>query len=143
MSSIREFGNRVAGITYVERPGSYAFLFNSDKNLAVISTGFGLFLPGGGNEPGEDALTALKREIFEEIAYTVTSAHVLGQAAQFHWSSFYQQHFRKVGTFFLAEATAPATPRLQKDHTLQWLTQPEAARLLTQEFQRWATSEFL
>jgi 8-oxo-dGTP diphosphatase len=35
-------------------------------------------LPGGKREPGEDDLTALAREVFEELGVTVTSAALLG-----------------------------------------------------------------
>lgn len=142
MSSIREFGSRIPGITYVERPGAYAFILDAQNRLAIVRTGLGFFLPGGGAEAGESLETALKREVFEEIGYTIVSAQAVGQAAQFHWSEFYKSHFRKVGTFFRVQATAPAVPAFQNDHELVWLAKPQAARQLTQEFQRFAVSEF-
>jgi 8-oxo-dGTP diphosphatase len=138
---VREFGSRVAGISYVDRPGAYAFLPDNQQRLAVVRTGVGLFLPGGGIESGEDALSGLKREVFEEIGYTIHAATVRGQAAQFHWSEFYQAHFKKIGTFYLVQATAPAQPIFQQDHSLIWMPPDEAALRLTQEFQRWAVSE--
>jgi 8-oxo-dGTP diphosphatase len=151
---LREFGDTLPGVTYVERPGAYALIAGdaaglppatastAGTHIAVIRTGFGLFLPGGGLDPGEDVRQGLERELYEEIAYKVITAEILGQAAQYHWSAFYNAHFKKIGTFFRVTAAAPAQPRFQKEHELLWLPSTEAARTLTQEFQRWAVQEF-
>ncbi len=131
------------GVHYTERPGAYGFLRDSRDRLAVIQTTFGYFLPGGGLEPGEDSVTGLKREILEEISYEILSAHLVTQAAQYHWSEFYQKHFRKVGSFFVVEYRAPARPVFENEHTLHWLDTGAVARKLSQEFQRWALAEYL
>ena len=51
---MKEFGTPLTGMTYVDRPGAYAFLRSPDRSrLAVIATPHGLFLPGGGLDPGD------------------------------------------------------------------------------------------
>lgn len=139
---MKEFGEALPGIRYVDRPGGYGFLWRDHRELAVVQTPAGLFLPGGGADPGESPEAALRREIFEEIAYTVTSAVWLGEAAQYHWSDYYRQHFRKHGQFYRVEASAPTVERFQADHSLLWLPLREASAHLTQEFQRWAVENF-
>lgn len=128
-------------MTYVERPGAYALLRNASGELACVRTGMGLFLPGGGVEAGEASDVALARELLEEIAFEISSARLLGQAAQYHWSDFYQKHFKKVGSFFSVEGTF-GNHEAAADHELVWLSRDRAILDLTQTFQRWAVSSW-
>lgn len=111
--------------------------------VAVVQTTFGIFLPGGGIEAGEDELTGLRRELREEIGFEIVRARLIVKAAQFHWSEFYQEHFRKIGSFFVVEYTAPPRPLVDNEHTLVWLDPDVASVRLSQEFQRWALAEYL
>ena len=143
MSEIaKHFGHVLAGVRYVERPGAYAFLHNSARELAVVKTPHGLFLPGGGLDENEPVLDGLRREIREEIGYELDSARFVVRAAQYHWSEFYRSHFKKIGSFFEVQAAPPQVPVFEKDHTLLWLVPVEAERVLSQEFQRWATAQY-
>lgn len=108
-----------------------------------MQTSFGLFLPGGGVEDGESEREALEREIFEELGYRVTRMNYMHKAIQFHWSEFYQKHFKKIGSFYQIEALPVATAVMQDGHGLLWLDAGEATRRLGQEFQRWALTEAL
>ena len=52
----------------------------SDRLLTVRKRGTVRFmLPGGKREPGEDDLTALARELREELGVTIASARLLGR----------------------------------------------------------------
>lgn len=141
--AIKTFGQVLPGVTYIERPGAYGFLQNDKSEIALVNTSFGYFLPGGGLDRGEDELTGLAREIREELGFEVIKAVYLMKAAQFHWSEFYGSHFRKVGFFFEVEFETPSNAACAPDHHLVWMPLPEAARTLTQEFQRWAVTEYL
>jgi hypothetical protein len=50
---MKEFGNKLDGIDYIVRPGAYAVIEGNDKRIALIETGNGYFLPGGGIDAGE------------------------------------------------------------------------------------------
>ena len=76
------FGERVAGVNYRERPGSYAILIDEGGRVAVMCTPSGRHLPGGGADPGETPEQTLVREVREECGLTVSSAHWLGRATQ-------------------------------------------------------------
>ena len=51
--SVPEFGIKQDGVDYIDRPGVYALIENKDKQVAVIETRMGHFLPGGGIDAGE------------------------------------------------------------------------------------------
>lgn len=139
--SVPVFGKIEPGVTYVDRPGAYAFFKNQQNLYAIVRTPMGLFLPGGGLDPGEDPVAGLRREIEEEIGYRLVKAEFVTQAIQYHWSGFYQSHFKKIGYFYIAEAVPPSVPRLQHAHELLWLSHGEVKTQLTQEFQRWAAAQ--
>jgi 8-oxo-dGTP diphosphatase len=135
------FGQRLAGINYVDRPGAYALITNSRRELAVVETANGRFLPGGGLESGETEEIGLGRELLEEIGFVVHSAKFLFHASQYHWSDYYQQHFKKIGGFYLVSAGPSAGHSLQAGHALLWLSLADAETRLSQEFQRWAVQQ--
>lgn len=137
------FGVEEPGRKYVERLGAYGFLRDAGGLLALVRTPMGLFLPGGGAEAGESLVAALHREILEEIGLAVVKEKLVAQAIQFHRSSYYQEYFKKVGSFYLIEVRALSPVVLQKEHELEWHPVTEAASMLSQEFQRWAVREVL
>lgn len=141
-SQIPIFGDAVPGIQYADRPGAYGLLQNSQNQLAIVQTNMGLFLPGGGLEKGEDEVSGLSREILEEIGHALIQADFLGKAIQFHWSEFYQCHFRKIGSFYRIQTQATGQASAA-DHSLVWLTKKEASMQLTQAFQRWAVTKWI
>jgi len=61
-AAIPEFGTRLDGIDYIDRPSVYAVIENKHRQIAVIVTSNGYFLPGGGIDPSETEVDALKRE---------------------------------------------------------------------------------
>ncbi len=142
MSDIRVFGDILPGVKYTERPGGYAFIQNQLRELAVVKTPNGMFLPGGGVDPGEAIEDGLRRELREEIGFELQTARLIVQAVQYHWSEHYRSYFKKIGSFFEVEGVRPPNAKLEKDHSLLWLPGPEIERVLTQEFQRWAASVF-
>lgn len=132
------FGVIEAGRSYIERVGSYGFLLDDGKLLALIETPSGIFLPGGGSDPGESAEDTLKREVFEEIGLHVVRADFSSQAIQYHFSKHYQKYFKNVGSFFRMVVQSLEPVKLQEEHRLRWRSLEDSAHLLTQEYQRWA-----
>lgn len=135
------FGKPEPGIQYMDRPGAYGFLVNKNNELAVLATKWGVFLPGGGLDPGETDLSALKRELVEEMNVEILSAEFVCRAAQYLFSRHYQRHFRKIGSFYRVEAVEPIRLKMQQDHELLWMDKRRASLEISEEYQRWALSQ--
>src|ERR1044071_1869066 len=98
--ALPEFGTRVPGIDYIERPGVYAVIENSHNQIAVIKTRTGYFLPGGGIEPVETAIETLRREVMEETGDQVLVLAEIGEAVEYINAQAEGKHYRIHGKFF-------------------------------------------
>lgn len=138
--TILEFGVAVAGIEYVFRPGGYAVVAGPDGTVAVASTSRGIFLPGGGQEPGESLEEAAVREAFEECGLRIRIRHCLGVADELAYALDEQTYFRKRCSFFAAELVG-RDGRGEADHHLLWMAADVAIVQLEHGSQRWAVTE--
>lgn len=126
-----EFGTPAPGTTPIERPGAYAVAID-DHQLLVVETPAGLYLPGGGTEPGEDVEPALRREVREETGYDVVAATMLGTA---------RQHLKsgtvKIESFFLV-SIAGEIAQGESDHLPRWMPIDDAIGAMVEDAQSWA-----
>jgi 8-oxo-dGTP diphosphatase len=135
----REFGSEDAGRSYRLRPGGYAVIRNPRGEVAVVRTPEGMFLPGGGQLPGESPEQAAIRETAEEVGLRIVLGVCLGVADQLKFSATEGGHLRKRCTFFVAqELDGAREPPIEPDYELLWLPAAEAAARLSDESQRWA-----
>lgn len=138
-SRTREFGECVAGRDYRARPGCYAVVVDARGRVAVMSTGKGLFLPGGGSEPGESAAGTLSREVLEECGRSVEIVRALGRAVErVHADG--EGSFAKDCAFFEARLGDVVGPSIEPDHRLVWLPAREALERLSHRSQAWAVA---
>lgn len=135
---IPEFGARLDGTDYTERPGVYAIIENGDRQVAVIETGSGYFLPGGGVETGETEVEALKREILEETGYQVLVLAGKCEAVEYLEARAEGMYYRIHGKFYRAQLEAKIGEGIEKDHRLVWLRQEDALKVLRRQSQVWA-----
>lgn len=127
--------NQVPAETYYNRPGAYAVISNYHGQIAVIKSGDGYFLPGGGIDVGETTVEAVKREILEEIGYEVTGLAKIGEAVEFIEARADGRVYRIESTFFSAEIGARVSEGIEIDHKLIWLARIEAEKLLRRRSQ--------
>jgi 8-oxo-dGTP diphosphatase len=135
---IPEFGTRHEGKNYVDRPGVYAVIENKHKQIAVIETRNGYFLPGGGIDPGETVVEALKREIMEEIGYQVTGLTELGEAVDYIEAQTEGKYYRIHSRFYKAQIDSKIGEGIEQDHRLVWLWSGDALERLKRQSQVWA-----
>jgi 8-oxo-dGTP diphosphatase len=138
-----EFGCRVEGVSYVDRPGAYAIIQNASNAIAVVRTRKGYLLPGGGVDPGEELESGLRREILEELGRESKILAKLCAAVQFIYDEDERAYYRKVGHFFSAMLGEQVAEPIETDHELVWFSSDECAKNLAQEFQSWAIRQTL
>ncbi|TKD18212.1 NUDIX domain-containing protein [Rhodobacter capsulatus] len=131
---MRRFGEQVvAGQRYRLRPGAYAVLMRGDRFLlthqAEPTPEFQL--PGGGIDPGEGALTALNREVFEETGWSITGHRRLGAYRRFTYMPEYDRWAEKVCHIYLARPALRRGPPSEPGHTAFWMSGAEALAALS------------
>jgi 8-oxo-dGTP diphosphatase len=137
-NAIPEFGNKLEGINYIDRPGAYAVIQNNEKQIAVIQTGNGCFLPGGGLDPGETEVDALHRELMEETGFQISVTAEIGSAVEYIKASSENKYYRIQSRFYQAQLDVKVGEGIEQDHHLIWLSQEEALSRLTRQSQAWA-----
>ena len=133
-----KFGNKLDGIEYINRPGAYAVIVSHDRQIAVIEADNGYYLPGGGIDPDETPIEALKRELLEETGYQVNVMAELGTALEYIHASREGKYYQIRSSFFLVELGSRTGTGMERDHRLIWISLEQASRLLVRESQVWA-----
>ncbi len=139
---VPEFGTRLPGVDYLPRPGGYVVVRNERGQVLVGITEEGVFLPGGGQDPGEDAAAAAVREAWEECAVRVRLGLPLGVADELVLMASDGRHYSKRCAFFAATIVRPDGDRTP-EHEVAWLDPADADRRLRDGSQRWALARAL
>lgn len=135
---VLEFGTRQDGIDYIDWLGAYAVIENNEGQIAVIETGNGYFLPGGGIDAGESDIDALKREILEEIGYQASMFIEIGETVEYIKAYSDEKHYQIRSRFHEVQLGSKTGEGVEKDHRLVWLWQEDAVKLLSRQGQAWA-----
>ncbi len=131
------FGVRVAGRPYRPRPGAYAVIVDDDRRIGVVRTPVGLYLAGGGSDPGETPEQTLRREVREEIGFEVEIVRPLGNAVEFVETA-HEGGFVKECSFFEVRLGRSIAGAIEADHELVWLEAGTAWNRLAHGSQAWA-----
>ena len=134
---IQAFGERLPDQNYVSRPSAYVLVRDLRHRVATVQTPRGVFLPGGGINPGESAKEAAAREAREECGFEIRLDGEIGVADEYLYAEMESTFFLKRSSFFRASLTASGLPS-ESDHELVWLPQGEAESALTPDSHRWA-----
>ncbi|MDE0590979.1 NUDIX hydrolase [Halocynthiibacter sp. C4] len=137
---IRRFGEPpLKGQTYRLRPGAYAILARENRLLVTLqSKPYVEFqLPGGGIDPGENAIAALHREVKEETGWKISNPRHLGTFRRFVFMPEYDMWAEKLCHIFSATPVYALHDPLEEFHSVQWVSPEEAAVILGNDGDRY------
>jgi 8-oxo-dGTP pyrophosphatase MutT (NUDIX family)/GNAT superfamily N-acetyltransferase len=139
------FGHGPADETAKVRPSAYAVVRDRPRGeqtprIALVRARYGVLLPGGGLDVGEDHAQAAVREVAEECALRVTIRQALGDAIHIVAARDGQPATEKRNRFFSAEIDAPLDR--QPEHDVLWLSAEDALGAATNQSHRWAITRW-
>ena len=137
------FGGRTPGMRYRPRPGSYAVILDAADRLAVMRTPKGIFLPGGGTDPGETPDATLRREVLEECGHAIEAGRRLCFAIERVADDKDEGGVGGVAkecAFFEARLGPVVAAPIEHDHELVWMPVRRAIARLTHRSQAWAVA---
>jgi len=132
------FGVRRAATQPTPRPSAYALIADGSGRIAAVRTGAGVFLPGGGIEPGETPEVAAARETLEECGLVVRWGSWSARAVQFVDSKEERTYFEKLCTFVDVVIVSGNGAGGATDHELLWLPPETASEMMSHESHAWA-----
>lgn len=136
---IRRFGTAPArGRHYRLRHGTYAILIDGRDILLTFQHAPEpeLQLPGGGIDPGESPLRALRREVREETGWSIDTPLRLGAFRRFAYMPEYDLWAEKLCTIYLARPVRRLSEPTEPGHTALWMPTRDAAEVLANDGDR-------
>ena len=123
------------GQPYTLRPGAYAVLPLNGRVLLTRQDGDfpDWQLPGGGIDPGEGAVRALHREVYEETGYRISEPRRLGAFRRFVFMPDYDMWGEKLCNVYVARPCLRAGPPTEPLHSAHWVDPLEALQMLGNE----------
>jgi 8-oxo-dGTP diphosphatase len=142
-SIIPIFGDKLAGQTYIERPGAYAIIRDAQLRIATLRVGTIFFLPGGGSESDETPQVTLQREIMEECGRAIEIGPELGKAIEYIYARNEGVYYQIRSTFFEAMFMEGQVNPMEDNHRLVWLSMSDAIQHLHRQSQVWAVRQLV
>ena len=130
-----EFGTPNPKSDAVPRAAAYVVLKDGEGSVLIVRAKHGLFLPGGGSEPGESPESTVVRECLEEIGCEIEVGSHLGAAIQ-HFTASDGIRYRGTFNFFLASVLQEGAG--SAEHDALWLQAADLSGRLFHESHEWA-----
>ena len=142
-SHVPIFGNKIAGQTYIERPGAYAVIQDDYGRFATLRIGAAIFLPGGGSLLDETPQATLHREVMEECGRVIQIGREIGKAMEYIYASKHGVYYQIQSTFFNATFMDGDVLQHEEKHIFAWLSAIEAMQHFQRPSQAWAVQQFV
>ncbi len=138
------FGKKIDGVDYKARYGVYAVIPNLDKTQIILvqAPNGAWFLPGGEIEAGENHMTALERELIEELGFTAEIGKYFGQADEYFYSSHRDTHYYNPAYIYEVTGFKQVDKPLEDFNNLSWFDISEAIEKLKRGSHKWGITEW-
>lgn len=138
------FGEKIDNVDYKNRYGVYAVIPDENKeNIILVQAPNGAwFLPGGEIEEGENHLTALERELIEELGFTAQIGTYYGQADEYFYSSHRDTHYYNPAYIYEVTSYTQAGQPLEDFNNLAWFPIAEAKDKLKRGSHKWGIEQW-
>jgi len=120
---IRRYGAPVKrDVHYKMRPGAYAILHRAGSLLLThqMEPEPEVQLPGGGVDPGESAIAALHREVYEETGWRIGAIRRFKTYRRFMYMPEYDLWAEKLCQIFIAQPVLRLSDPTEQGHTALW-----------------------
>ena len=133
------FGTKQAGVTYQNRYGVYAIIPDEKKEQIILvqAPNGAWFLPGGEIEPGEDHLSALTRELIEELGFEAQIGTYYGQADEYFYSRHRDTHYYNPAYLYEVTSFSQSQAPLEDFNQLAWFPIDQAIEQLKRGSHKW------
>ncbi len=140
---MKYIGTPDSHITYWYRPGAYVILTRaSDSQIGIVTNGKDFFYLGGGIEKDETPLIALKRELQEEVGYTLKNIQPFTEIGSYFYSQT-KGYLQLVAYVFIAELQDKVTEPIEKDHHIVWVNPKHYLGKMCREWQEEVLKEYI
>ncbi len=133
------FGEKIEGQNYQNRYGVYAVIPDAKKeNIILVQAPNGAwFLPGGEIEEGENHLTALERELIEELGFSAEIGQYFGQADEYFYSRHRDTYYYNPAYLYEVTSYTQISKPLEDFNHLAWFPIEEAIEKLKRGSHKW------
>lgn len=138
------FGIKEEGVQYQARYGVYAVIPNANQSQIILvqAPNGAWFLPGGEIEAGENHLTALERELIEELGFTATIGRYYGQADEYFYSRHRDTHYYNPAYLYEVTSYTEIGQPLEDFNHLAWFPIDEAIAKLKRGSHKWGIEQW-
>ena len=135
-------GTKKENVEYTKRNGVYVIIERKEDRKIAIATDGTYFFLGGGIEPGEEELEALKRELLEESGFGIKNIQYFDTVTS--WADGGKRGpLDMTATFYIAEFDKKIAEPIEKDHKVLWVNPMEYKNKLFHEYQRYILEEYM
>lgn len=143
MKDVPIFGEKVQGVTYVDRHAAYIIIQNQQKELVLVQAPNGAyFLPGGEIEVDETQAETIHREVMEELGYQVEIDYFIGRGDDYFYSRHRETYYHNPAYFFVAKGWKKNGAPLEDFNKIEWFPVEEAIDKLKRGSHKWAVKEW-
>ena len=130
---------------YTRRPGVYAILPRAGGFVVTRQSEPEpeIQLPGGGIDPGEQPLSALHREVYEETGWSIAAPQRLGAFRHFTFMPEYGLWAEKICHIYVAHPVRQLGHPSEKHHVVLWLDAQSALASLASDGARAMLARYL